>query len=233
LKILSWLIDVHYCPIKIITTGGGNGGRGRGGVFVGTRRRNTRRTQELIQTSQGRNILDLAIAHRRVNILHYLVNQKRISISSSSSTSTSNATGGAGAGGKDKRKKKASMDSSMALEAALKAYPLQRTLASSTSRSSGVRVNVRTPSNPSLTVKQRLGTKNVQEGSSYLFNICTSSFNDDDDDDEDFDSDYYLSDDDYEERNPAQQHTDDEESVVTTKQYPVRKRYPFVIVQPI
>ena len=58
--------------------------------------------QELIETSAGRTIIDLAIAHKRVNILHYLVNQKRISTQ----------TG--------KEKNQASL---LALEAVLQAYP--------------------------------------------------------------------------------------------------------------
>jgi hypothetical protein len=167
LKILSWLIDVHHCPIKIINTGSRN------------------MAQELIETSEGRTLLDLAIAHKRVSILHYLVNQKRISIPSG------------------KEKNEASL---MALEAVLKAFP----------QSPASRSRMDVPPSPSLTVK-RLGNKNVQEGSNYLFNI-TSPY-----DDEDSDSDQR---DDYEERNPAhttQSSYDDEESVVTTMQDPVRK----------
>jgi len=85
-KLLKWLIDVHHCPIKMTNTGN----------------RNSHGTRQLITTSNGRTILDLAVEKKEVDILQYLVNQKKISVSSETGT---NAT------------------ALMALEAVLKAMP--------------------------------------------------------------------------------------------------------------
>ena len=63
LQLLQWLVDVHYCPIKRIRT------------HTGKRFKN-QSNNELIVTSKGRSILEIAMAGKRVNILNYLVNEK-------------------------------------------------------------------------------------------------------------------------------------------------------------
>jgi hypothetical protein len=65
-KLLSWLVDVHHCPIKMTNTGN----------------RNSQVTTQLLETSKGRTVLDIAIENTGVNILQYLVNQKKLSIQS-------------------------------------------------------------------------------------------------------------------------------------------------------
>lgn len=87
LKLLSWLVDVHHCPLKMTNTGN----------------RNSNATQNMIKTSRGRTVLEIAIDEKRVQILQYLVNQKRVSVSSSDR-------------GKD-------VQALLALEAVLKAMP--------------------------------------------------------------------------------------------------------------
>ena len=85
-KLLKWLIDVHHCPIKMTNTGN----------------RNSHGTRQLITTSNGRTILDLAVVKKEVDVLQYLVNQKKISVSSETGTNA---------------------NALMALEAVLKAMP--------------------------------------------------------------------------------------------------------------
>lgn len=65
-ELVSWLVDVHHCPIKMINTG------------------NSRQMEcNLISTSQGRNVVDIALDHKRIDVLKYLVSEKNISISES------------------------------------------------------------------------------------------------------------------------------------------------------
>ncbi len=64
LRLLQWLVDVHFCPIKRIRTGNRN-------------KQNLE--DELITTSKGRSILEIAMAGKHVDILNYLVNDKKIS----------------------------------------------------------------------------------------------------------------------------------------------------------
>lgn len=65
LKLLSWLVDVHHCPLKMTNTGN----------------RHNQATTELIKTSKGRTVIDIAIEEQHVDILQYLVNQKRLKVS--------------------------------------------------------------------------------------------------------------------------------------------------------
>jgi len=86
LMLLAWLVDVHFCPIKRIRTGN---------------KINSQGSDELITTSRGRTIVEIAMANQRVDILRYLVNEKNLSVCGVKDLQTSLA----------------------ALEAVLKAYP--------------------------------------------------------------------------------------------------------------
>ena len=63
--LLKWLVDVHYCPIKRIRTGNRN---------------KTQHAEELIATSKGRTVLEIAMSGQKVDILRYLINEKNLSI---------------------------------------------------------------------------------------------------------------------------------------------------------
>jgi len=65
LLLLIWLVDGHFCPIKRIHTENRNKSQG---------------SDELITTSKGRTIVEIAMANQRVDILRYLVNEKNVSI---------------------------------------------------------------------------------------------------------------------------------------------------------
>jgi len=65
-KLLSWLVDVHHCPLKMTNTSN----------------RTTQGTMQLIKTSHGRTVVDIAIQDKHVDILQYLVNKKKIPVSS-------------------------------------------------------------------------------------------------------------------------------------------------------
>ena len=54
LLLLALLVDVHFCPIKIIRTGNKNNFQG---------------SDELITTSRGRTVVEIAMAKQRVDIL--------------------------------------------------------------------------------------------------------------------------------------------------------------------
>ena len=69
LKLLVWLVDVHHCPLKM----------------TNTNNRHKQGTTKLIKTSNGRTVVDIAIEDKKVDILQYLVNQKRVSVSSEGS----------------------------------------------------------------------------------------------------------------------------------------------------
>jgi hypothetical protein len=86
MRILSWLVDVHHCPIKMINTGNRKG----------------QMSEHLISTSNGRTVLDIAMAGQKVQILHYLINQKGLKFNDS------------------QKKEQASL---AALEAVLRAFP--------------------------------------------------------------------------------------------------------------
>lgn len=65
-ELVSWLIDIHHCPIKMINTG------------------NSRQMEStLISTSHGRTVIDIALDYKRIDVLKYFVSQKNISISES------------------------------------------------------------------------------------------------------------------------------------------------------
>merc|ERR1712032_948781 len=64
LKILKWLVDVHYCPIRMIRTGN----------------KNKTNIDDQITTSKGRTVLEIAMSGQRSDIVRYLVNEKNISI---------------------------------------------------------------------------------------------------------------------------------------------------------
>ncbi len=66
LKLLIWLVDVHHCPLKM----------------TNTNNRHKQSTLQLIKTSSGRTVLDIAIEDKKVDILQYLVNEKRVPMSS-------------------------------------------------------------------------------------------------------------------------------------------------------
>ena len=66
LELLQWLVDVHFCPLKRIRTGNRN---------------KTQHSDELITTSKGRSVLEIAMVSQNVDILRYLVNEKSIEVS--------------------------------------------------------------------------------------------------------------------------------------------------------
>jgi len=63
LDLLEWLVEVHYCPLKRIRTGNRN---------------KTQHADELITTSKGRSVVEIAMANQSVEILRYLVCEKSI-----------------------------------------------------------------------------------------------------------------------------------------------------------
>mmetsp|Transcript_8237 Transcript_8237/g.15513 ORF Transcript_8237/g.15513 Transcript_8237/m.15513 type:complete len:493 (-) Transcript_8237:4886-6364(-) len=65
-ELVSWLVDIHHCPIKMINTGN-----------------NRQMESTLISTSHGRTVLDIALDYKRIDVLKYFVAQKNISISES------------------------------------------------------------------------------------------------------------------------------------------------------
>ena len=66
LDIIVWLIDVHFCPIKVFRTGNKYGEQGS--------------DEQLISTSKSRNVLDMALDSKNVDILRYLICDKNISV---------------------------------------------------------------------------------------------------------------------------------------------------------
>jgi len=64
LKVLSWLVDVHHCPLKMINMGN----------------RNRSMSEDLITTSRNRSVLDIAILIKDIGILRYLVQQKKVPV---------------------------------------------------------------------------------------------------------------------------------------------------------
>jgi hypothetical protein len=61
LDLIEWLVEVHYCPLKRIRTGNRN---------------KTQYADELITTSKGRSVVELAMANQNVEILRYFVCEK-------------------------------------------------------------------------------------------------------------------------------------------------------------
>ena len=66
IDILRWLVDIRFCPIGTIPSG------------MKKPRRGTR--ESLIMTSAGRNVLSIAIESLKVDIMHYLVVDRGVSI---------------------------------------------------------------------------------------------------------------------------------------------------------
>ena len=64
LELCIWMVDVHHCPLRMINTGN-----------------NKQMTSTLISTSKGRNVIDIALDHRRIDVLKYFINQKNLPIS--------------------------------------------------------------------------------------------------------------------------------------------------------
>ncbi len=65
LDLLEWLVEVHFCPLKRIRT---------------SNRIKNQHADELITTSKGRSVLEIAMANQSVEILRYLVCDKGISV---------------------------------------------------------------------------------------------------------------------------------------------------------
>lgn len=61
LDLFIWLAETHFCPIKRIRTGNKN---------------KSYRADELITTSKGRSVINIALAIQHVDMLRYLVNEK-------------------------------------------------------------------------------------------------------------------------------------------------------------
>ena len=61
LELVIWMSEIHHCPFKMINTGN-----------------NKQITSSLISTSKGRNVVDIALDHRRIEVLKYLVNQRKL-----------------------------------------------------------------------------------------------------------------------------------------------------------
>jgi hypothetical protein len=66
LDIVRWLIDSHYCPVKLIRTG--------------SNKKVNKSSDVLIQTSKGRSVLSIALERLKVDILRYLVIECGVSI---------------------------------------------------------------------------------------------------------------------------------------------------------
>jgi hypothetical protein len=63
--IVRWLIDYHFCPVKLVRTGS---------------KKAKQSPDVLIQTSRGRSVLSIAIGRLKVDILRYLVVECGVSI---------------------------------------------------------------------------------------------------------------------------------------------------------
>ena len=66
LDIIVWLIDVHFCPIKVFRSGSKFGEQVT--------------DEHLMSTSKGRSALDIALDTKNVDILRYLICDKNISV---------------------------------------------------------------------------------------------------------------------------------------------------------
>eukprot|EP00978_Attheya_sp_CCMP212_P010258 scaffold24714_cov49-Attheya_sp.AAC.1 len=66
LDLIRWLVDEHYCPIKLIRTSN-KVGRKRGNDIP-------------ILTSKGRSVLNIAMTYPKVSLLRYLVREKGVSV---------------------------------------------------------------------------------------------------------------------------------------------------------
>ncbi len=68
LEIVHWLMDEHFCPIKVVRTGSNKNSRQGSGYDVP------------ILTSKGRSVLAIALQGLKVDILRYLVVEKGVSV---------------------------------------------------------------------------------------------------------------------------------------------------------
>lgn len=73
--LVRWLIDYHYCPVKLVRSGSNKKAKHSPDV--------------LIQTSKGRSVLSIAIDRLKVDILRYLVVENGISIFEAKDLTTS------------------------------------------------------------------------------------------------------------------------------------------------
>jgi hypothetical protein len=64
--IVRWLIDYHFCPLKVVRTA--------------SNKKMKQSSEILIQTSKGRSVLSIAIERLKVDILRYLVIECGVSI---------------------------------------------------------------------------------------------------------------------------------------------------------
>lgn len=79
-KLLRWLVDVQFCPIKVVSTG-------NKGKSVSLKPGNNVSTNGVgngylhtLRTSKGRSVLSIAMSTKHVKILRYLVNEKDVSL---------------------------------------------------------------------------------------------------------------------------------------------------------
>lgn len=139
LKVLTWLVDVHHCPLKMINTGN----------------RNKTMSEELIGTSQYRTVLDIAIVKQKVDILRYLVQQKKVPVNDR------------------KNKNHASL---VALETVLKAFPEAPPYTPSMSQRNRNYTECGSPACSSYTNRKSVDIRNV--GSKSLYEINDTSDDD-------------------------------------------------------
>jgi hypothetical protein len=163
-----------------------------------TGNRNSQGVTELIKTSQGRTVLDIAIQDMRVDILKYLVNQKNLSVSTA---------------GKD-------VKALLALEAVIKAMP--QSIKTKTNKSPSKKTMKKTNylTSPEMSSSHPSFQKNMSVPS-YKISSPTNSTESEifDDIDDAYDSDLDDS------RKPAKGvERNDDESVSTTVQDPVSHR---------
>ncbi|KAL7466349.1 hypothetical protein ACHAXS_012853, partial [Conticribra weissflogii] len=78
-KLLRWLVDVQFCPIKVVSTG-------NKGKSISLKPGNNSSTNGVgngylhtLRTSKGRSVLSIAMSTKHVEILRYLVNEKDVS----------------------------------------------------------------------------------------------------------------------------------------------------------
>ena len=75
IEIVRWLVDGHFCPIKMVQSGGKKARRGA--------------PESLIMTSRNRNVLSIAIHRLQVDMIRYLVVDCNVSIHESTDLESS------------------------------------------------------------------------------------------------------------------------------------------------
>jgi len=63
---LKWLVDVHFCPVRII--------------HQGNKKNPGKVIENPLLTSKGRSVMSIAMEDNQINILRYLVVEKKMSI---------------------------------------------------------------------------------------------------------------------------------------------------------